>query len=147
MKRRITTRGIVYDNGQLLCVKLTGYRNGIEADFWCTPGGGIDAGESLHDALTREFIEETGVTPTIGQLLFIQQYTDTSEEQLEFFFHITNPEDFHSIDLSATSHGAIEIAELAFVDPKSHHILPKFLSEISIEQAIQQGRTQIFSFL
>ena len=54
-------------------------------------------GEGLLDGLRREMIEETGVKPEIGKLLFIQQFAESGEqsahgpnEQLEFFFLITN---------------------------------------------------------
>ncbi len=29
--------------------------------FYTLPGGGVEAGESLHDAITREVMEETGI--------------------------------------------------------------------------------------
>jgi uncharacterized protein with ACT and thioredoxin-like domain len=52
-------------------------------------------------------IEETGIAPKIGKLLFIQQFDDGEKEHLEFFFHIENVEDYEIVDLEATSHGTL----------------------------------------
>lgn len=130
-ERRITVRGIIYQDGKLFAQKLNG------KDFWCTPGGGLDPQESLHDGVTRELIEETGITPKIGKLLYVQQYTDKHKEFLEFFFHITNPEDYHTIDLETTSHGLIEVAQCEFIDPSAHNLLPEFLQRADIAAAIE----------
>lgn len=92
----------------------------------------MDDGESIEQALRREMIEETGVVPEIGRLLFVQQFHDGEQEQLEFFFHITNAEDYRQIDLSATSHGDIEVERCEFVDPKRERVLPTFLTELDI---------------
>lgn len=106
-------------------------------DFWCTPGGGLDIGESLTEGLYREMIEETGIVPKIGKLLFIQQFSeDGVKEQLEFFFHIENAEDYKVIDLASTSHGDLEIDHVEFVDPREHHVLPVFLQTIDIQEYI-----------
>ena len=134
--RRINVRAIITKDGQLFCQKLKNSHSLHSAEFWCTPGGGIDFGESLHEGLTREMIEETGVKPVIGNLLFIQQFMDGEREQLEFFFHVTNADDYESLDLSSTSHGDAEVAECGFVDPKTTVIKPEFITTIDLDAAI-----------
>lgn len=141
--RRVNVRGIIVnDKGELFCQRLTA-RDRDGRDFWCTPGGGLDMGESLLDGLRREMIEETGVAPEIGRLLFVQQFAEKDDqsvhgpsEQLEFFFHITNWQDYQQIDLSATTHGELEVAACGFVDPKSTVILPSFLTETDMRRLI-----------
>lgn len=137
--RRVNVRGvIVNDKGELFCQRLTA-RDQDGRDFWCTPGGGLDMGESLLDGLRREMIEETGVAPEVGRLLLVQQFAEGGEqsadqpaEQLEFFFHITNWQDYQQIDLAATTHGVAEVAQCGFVDPKTTVILPSLLTEIDM---------------
>lgn len=145
-QRRVCVRGIIYKNGKLFCQELKN-TDGTGRGFWCTPGGGLEFGESLIDGVRREIVEETGVTPAVGKLLFVQQYsedTTTSEhdtqEFLEFFFHIENPDDFNIIDLEATSHGTLEISRCEFIDPKISHVLPKFLQTIDIESYIKNDK-------
>ena len=145
MQRRINVRGIIInDQGEIFCQKLTA-NTGKGRDFWCTPGGGLEMGESLLDGLRREMVEETGVKPTIGKLLFIQQFTDTNPsskhgvtEQLEFFFSITNWQDYQHIDLEQTSHGVEEVAECGFVDPKTTRILTSYLTEVDLDQLVNK---------
>lgn len=144
-RRRVCVRGIIYKDGKLFCQQLK-KQGGVASDFWCTPGGGLDPLEPLIDGLKREMIEETGVAPEIGRLLFIQQYADSAnfsydeEEQLEFFFHIKNADDYETIDESA-SHFDAEIFSCEFVDPKTEHVLPKFLRHIDIQQYIDTDQS------
>jgi ADP-ribose pyrophosphatase YjhB (NUDIX family) len=135
--RRITVRGIIYNEGKLLCQRLRPGSDGEKRTYWCTPGGGLEAGESLHEGLHREMIEETNIVPKIGKLLFIQQYHDNEKEFLEFFFHIENPEDFHTIDLASASHGLLEVEHVEYVSPSEKNILPLFLQSIDIEKSIK----------
>lgn len=137
--RRVCVRGIIYKNGKLFCQQLKD-KAGQPKDFWCTPGGGLELGESLTEGLYREMIEETGVEPKIGRLLFVQQFSDNNKgnlthdesEQMEFFFHIENPEDYEAIDEQA-SHYDAEIAGCDFVDTATENILPKFLKSIDLQ--------------
>lgn len=148
--RRVAVRGLVYKNGKLFAQKL----HSSKQDYWCTPGGGIDPLESLHDALIREMIEETGVRPVIGKLALIQQFathgtsSHGEEEQLEFFFIIENADDYEHIDLSATSHGVEEIAAHGFVDPFTENILPKILQDPAFYDTLESSHeVQIFTQL
>lgn len=132
--RRIATRGIIFKDGKLLCQQLTGYRRN-NRDFWCTPGGGLDDGEALRDGLYREMIEETGIAPKIGRLLFVQQFSEgDGKEQMEFFFLIENPDDYEAIDLTATTHGMEEIERVEFVDPRKQAVLPALLQSIDLKK-------------
>ncbi|MDB5159804.1 MAG: hydrolase [Candidatus Saccharibacteria bacterium] len=140
--RRVATRGIIYRDGKILATKQKD-DDGNEAENWATFGGGLDPQESLVAGLHREMLEETGITPKIGKLLFIQQFSDPDDkakEHLEFFFLIENTEDYESIDLAATTHGMIEIARSDFVDPKTNFIMPVFLQEIDIKDHIENDR-------
>jgi ADP-ribose pyrophosphatase YjhB (NUDIX family) len=136
LRRRVNVRGIIFKDGTLLAQQLTPASDGTVREYWCTPGGGIEDGESLHEALHREMIEETGVVPQIGRLLFIQQFHDGTKEQLEFFFHIENAEDYETIDLAATSHGLQEVAHVAFITPATVTLLPAFLTSLDIQSYI-----------
>jgi hypothetical protein len=93
-------------------------------------------------------IEETGVSPEIGKLLYIQQYREENgREYLEFFYHITNVDDYETIDLASTTHGEIEVAEFGFVDPSKTVVLPKFLQSVDIAKDIKAGQVQEFNYL
>jgi len=82
-------------------------------------------------------IEETGIEPVIGNLLFTQQFADTGnhgeDEQLEFFFAILNPVDYSHVELSETTHGLAEMLSCEFIDPKTSNIYPTFLREVDID--------------
>ncbi len=142
--RRVCVRGIIYQDGKLFCQELKG-KNGQGRGFWCTPGGGLNYAEPLVDGLRRELLEETGVEARVGKLLFVQQYDGEVDskyrerEALEFFFHITNPEDFEHIDENAT-HFDVEIARYGFVDIATSHILPAFLKDLDIADYIANDR-------
>jgi 8-oxo-dGTP diphosphatase len=139
-KRRINVRAIIWSNGKLLAVKHKTH-NGSEVAYWALPGGGLDPFESLEEGIVREMIEETGITPTVGRLLFGQQMLSGRagrDEEMEFFYHVTNPEAYESIVLSTTSHGTLELDRCEFIDIRTEHILPDFLKSIDIEKHINE---------
>ena len=138
MQRRINVRGIIWRDGKLLAVKHKD-DNGKESAHWAVNGGGLDPMETLEDGVRREIKEELGIDVKVGNLLFIQQFLskrDGYHEELEFFFHIEDTPLFDTINLDATTHGAIELSRAQFIDPKKELLLPKFLSELDIDAVI-----------
>jgi len=121
---RMGVRAVIEHNGKYLLV-----RNKVSEDFWCLPGGGIEPGEEIIPALKRELIEETGIEPNIGNLLYAHQIESADGFGTpEFFFHVKNAEDYLVIDLKTTSHGELELAEIDFKSLKEDIvILPGFL--------------------
>ena len=56
---RSTAKAIIIDNGKVLLNKCHDKMNG---DYYSLPGGGQRQYETLHEALVRECLEETGYT-------------------------------------------------------------------------------------
>lgn len=69
---RVSTKAIIRnDAGEILVVKENG-------SAWSLPGGGMDHGEELHDALARELYEEVLITAP-----FTERFAGTEHLYLE----------------------------------------------------------------
>lgn len=123
---RIAARLVISnDNGGILAVRLKG-----NPTYWCLPGGTLEPGEDFVTTAERESIEELGVKPKLGNVIFIQQLLSKEETKLtEVGFVVHNNTDFFDIDLSKTSHGAIEIEECRFIDINEENFFPRNLRE------------------
>jgi 8-oxo-dGTP pyrophosphatase MutT (NUDIX family) len=69
---RLATRALIIDERERVLLVRFEFPDG---EVWAAPGGGIDDGESDHDALRRELLEEVGLAdPVIGPLLWIRTH-------------------------------------------------------------------------
>jgi 8-oxo-dGTP diphosphatase len=83
---RIRVAGICRDKkGRLLLVNHK--KNG--RSYWLIPGGGVEYGETLHQALRREFMEELSLKVTkVGDMVFMHDtiYPDGKRHILNLYF-------------------------------------------------------------
>ena len=108
----VRARGIIMYEGKLLGVK-----HPHDTSFCALPGGHLEWKEDIKECLSREIIEELGVIPEIGRLLYINNFMDGDIRQsIEFFFEITNSQDYLNIGHLKTTH-AHEIAEVCWLEP------------------------------
>lgn len=64
---RTGVKGFIVHEGKILVVREHVHRDGKTHDIYDVPGGGIEPGETLHEALTRELMEEVGLEVEIEQ--------------------------------------------------------------------------------
>lgn len=83
---RVRVCGICMQENRILLVNHGMY--GKEGYFWSPPGGGIAFGEPAHEALVREFREETGLFVKPGRLLFVNEHIQSPLHAIELFFEI-----------------------------------------------------------
>jgi 8-oxo-dGTP diphosphatase len=63
MRRRLSARFLIVNDAERLLLFRFVHKAGALAgqDFWGTPGGGVEDGETLEQAAVRELAEETGL--------------------------------------------------------------------------------------
>lgn len=79
---QIRVTGILLQDGHLLLV-----RQRVSATrAWSLPGGRVEAGETLAEAMAREMREETGLEVAVGDLLYLCEVPDAGPPLLHITF-------------------------------------------------------------
>ena len=65
----VRVNGVLIEDGRILLVE----QDVSAARKWAHPGGKLEFGETLKQAIIREFKEETGLDISVGDLLFITE--------------------------------------------------------------------------
>ena len=80
---RIAVSAVILEQGNVLLA----HRRDI--DWWNLPGGGLELGETVDDALHREVFEETGLEVEIERLVGVYSKPQKQEVVLTFHCHVT----------------------------------------------------------
>jgi 8-oxo-dGTP diphosphatase len=84
-KVRVRACGVCWQDDRLLMINHTSLTPG---DFWAPPGGGIEFGQPIEEALKREFAEETGLNITPLEFLFGCEYIQKPIHAIELFYAV-----------------------------------------------------------
>jgi len=127
---QIRCKGIILHENKVLVVRHT-----EASTYFAFPGGHLEWGETPVECVKREIMEELGVEPVIGSLLYVNTFIQTDgTHNIEFFFEIKNAFDYLDTSGNDRSH-AHEIHEILWLD-KNHdfRLLP-----VAIDEEFKKG--------
>ena len=85
MKKRIRAAAIIFIDNKLITVYREKVVDGNLKKYYVIPGGGVEAGESIEDAVKREILEEVGI-----EISLTDKYFYLEKEEAEEYFYIAN---------------------------------------------------------
>lgn len=122
---------IVVDDGRLLLVRRG---HGPAAGTWAVPGGHVEAGETLREAVLRELDEETGLEGVCGELLGVAEVLDGDQHFVLIDFAVTLLDDSEPV----AGDDAAETAWVDLAEVTSYNLAPG-LAEFLYDHGVLGG--------
>jgi 8-oxo-dGTP diphosphatase len=87
---RVRVGGLLFDDEASLSGLVLVEHEGIWSDepFWTPPGGGVEFGEALDEALRREVEEEIGLDVEVGPLRYVLDFVRMPLHAVSFYFEV-----------------------------------------------------------
>ncbi len=86
----IAVKGLIMREGRALIVKRSDY-SVVSPGCWECPGGKVEFGESLQEAMARETREETGLEVSVEKLLNASVFMPNEHTQLAVLTYLCRP--------------------------------------------------------
>ena len=71
---RVVVAGLIKNKNKILLCRSSKW-----SDLWVVPGGGIEYGETIEEAIKREIKEETGLDVEFEKILFVQELIEPKD--------------------------------------------------------------------
>jgi 8-oxo-dGTP pyrophosphatase MutT (NUDIX family) len=108
--KRTRAKAVVIHNGKILVM----FRRKNGKEYYVTPGGGVENGESVEEAVVREVKEETTIDVSVDILLYHHIYDDDTEQYFYLCNYLSGTPKLSPDSIEAT----IRFSENNFYDPK-----------------------------
>lgn len=119
----VRCRGVILDQGELLVATHGSH------EYYALLGGKLEWGENPLECMKRELIEELGIEPVVGRLLYVNSFVSGDTQTVEFLFEILNSADYRDYESRVRTH-AHELAGLDWITKdNAKELLPKAVSE------------------
>lgn len=84
---RIRAAGILVKDGKILLVR----HEKNDKSYWLVPGGGVDFGETVEQAVIREYQEEVGLPIKVGPMVLVHDSIPLNKHRqvLNIYFMVT----------------------------------------------------------
>jgi len=106
----IRVTGILIEDRKILLVK----QRVTQSRTWSLPGGRVEAGELLGEAINREMLEETGLVTEVERLLYVCDKNDSAPPILHITFLLKKMSG--DIALPSNEYDDNPISDVQFVD-------------------------------
>ena len=89
---KVVVKGILIRNNRILIIQRS-HTDSFGAGTWEVVGGNLNFGESLEEALKREYLEEVGLKITVKNLLFSTTFFTSNVRQIVLLSYLCESEE------------------------------------------------------
>jgi 8-oxo-dGTP diphosphatase len=145
-KVRVRACGLVIHDDALLLVRLQAPTRA--EPFWSVPGGGVQHGESLEAAVTRELHEETGLEVAVDRLFYISEFIQDPFHAVEFYFLCQKTGGIltkgHDPEYETASQMILDVAFTSLNELAETELFPEFIRHRFYSDQLSQSNTPIW---